>query len=163
MPIFSRFNDPSTRLFRSKLAHAESNLEGAGQGLYTLKAILQDTIICEYFGSYVSINDDYTIGNLNGTVQICGLNFAGNVVCAAALINDPLMDYLCNVEPVWIEDKCYIRAITDIDPGEELYMAYGYKYWMSSKWPLQLFETARNNYENTSNTREWTNVRNQYN
>ena len=63
----------------------------------------------------------------------------------------------------WLKEELNNKKITDIDPEEELYMAYGYEYWMSSKWPLQLFETARNNYENTSNTREWTSIRRQYN
>jgi hypothetical protein len=56
-----------------------------------------------------------------------------------------------------------IKARTEIDKNEELYMAYGSKYWLSSKWPLGVFQAARDNYQNDDNKIEWANIRKEYN
>ncbi len=85
----------------------------------------------------------YSISNHDDSVINCAFNITINtLVCMAGYINDPLDDLRCNVRPVWNENRCRIVAVRDIEPGEELLMAYGDIFWMRDILPSALIERA---------------------
>ena len=45
--------------------------------------------------------------------------------------------------------KIWVVATQDIEPGEQLFTRYGYKYWMRSKWPHSLLCTMLQKYSPT--------------
>ena len=54
--------------------------------------------------------------------------------------------------------KIWVVATQDIEPGEQLFTRYGYKYWMKSKWPHSLLCTMFNKYSPTisaANRQHW--------
>ncbi len=63
---------------------------------------------------------------------------------SAAFINNPLCDYLCNSKPEWKGSTCWIVAITDIDPYEELLMAYGSDYWIRKCIDIVTYSLIKN-------------------
>jgi hypothetical protein len=111
---------------------------------------------------YGELNDiiaSYSMGNHDGSIIYCALHIATrNIICMAGYINDPLDDMRCNVRPVWHGNRCRIVAVRDIEPGEELLMAYGDTFWMRDIFPYTIIERAWENYGTRRTNADWTEV-----
>jgi hypothetical protein len=161
-PVF----DYSTNAAGSNFGIKVSEIPNAGQGLHTYNRIREGKTVGEYFGinidkdfDYGEMNDliaSYSMGNHDDSVIYCAFNIATNtLVCMAGYINDPLDDLKCNVRPVWHGNRCRVVAVRDIEPMEELLMAYGDIFWMRDIWPSELIERAWENYGRTRTNALW--------
>ena len=150
-------SDPTTITAGSRLGIQTSDIPTAGRGLFTLNRIREGRTIGEYFGDdiipdhdYGQINDliaSYSMGNHDDSYIYCAFSIARNVMlCMCGYINDPLDDSKCNVRPVWRGPRCRIVATRDIEPLEELYMAYGQASWMRDIWSSEIIRRAWDNY-----------------
>jgi hypothetical protein len=147
----------------SSLIIRPSSKPRAGLGLYTSKDIRMSshTYIGQYRGDIFyneldmsNIQKDYAVHN--DSIYISAWNEDRmKPCCKAAYINDPLNEDECNVECYWIGNLCYIRPIRDIEAGEELFMAYGFAYWMTRRHGLLTFRVARAAYQIPSTADEW--------
>ena len=161
-------SDPSTRLYKTKVATDTSEIDNAGLGLFTMKKITEGATIMIYKGYRVRRNkvyrnkekiDEYSMGNADGKYVYCALNpNTGVMKSVAGYINDPLDDSLCNVKAVWRGKVCSIVAVRDIDEGEELYMAYGEDYWCQDKWSIRIIYKAWDNYAIRRTQKKWQQV-----
>jgi hypothetical protein len=131
------YNDPSIERFGTSLYVINSRIPNAGLGLFTFQKIKKGKIICEYFGDIVFPEDlhniprkHYIVTDDNGNI-INGINEEGDILCAAAYINDPLDDIAANCDFHWVGNRCYIKANQDIPPNGELLIPYGKNYWFS--------------------------------
>ena len=152
-PVF----DFSTIAARTNLGVMETDIPDAGRGLYTYDRIREGKTVCEYFGmevikdfDYGEINDlisSYSMGNHDDSIIYCAFHIPTQaMLCMAGYINDPLDDNLCNVRPIWNGNRCRIVAVRDIEPGEQLLMAYGDTYWMRDIWSSDIIGQAWDNY-----------------
>lgn len=150
----NNIHDRSTREHHTALYVSQSRLRDGGNGIFTQKKIKQGDTICEYFGRYITRRDylsgrenkHYCVGNKEETYIISALNEQGEIVCAGGYINDILDDILTNCAFKWIGDRCFIVASQDIDIGEELYISYGWEFWMSPEWNVDILRMARDCY-----------------
>lgn len=158
--------DFSTNAAGSHLGINISEILNAGQGLYTYNRIREGKTIGEYFGmdidkdfDYGDLNDiiaSYSMGNHDGSIIYCAFHMATrNILCMAGYINDPLDDLLCNVRPVWHGNRCRIVAVRDIEPREELLMAYGDIFWMRNIWSSDIIQQAWDNYGLNRTHAQW--------
>jgi hypothetical protein len=149
-----RISDKSTRRHGSKLFVSRSDIANADNGLYTFKRVRRGTIICEYFGRYITQHQlqhggedkHYCVGNEQGDVIISALTEDGEIKCAAGYINDVMNDVETNCEFRWINNRCFIVASQDIEEYEELYVSYGHDYWFSPEWNSEILIAAREAY-----------------
>lgn len=117
-----------------------SQLENAGKGLFTTKAIKKDTKIIEYKGEII----DWKEYTRRVKVHKDGyLFFISNKLCIdaystkqykARYANDAAgltrVKGLKNNSVYDVEgNKCYIKATRDIKAGEEIFVSYTKEYW----------------------------------
>jgi hypothetical protein len=163
--------DLSTQEAGTRLGKGRSRINNSGSGLFTYERIREGKKVGEYFGDiiikghdYGTINNliaSYSMGNHDESVIYCAFSVHRNrMLCMAGYINDPLDDDQCNVRPVWRGNKCYIIATRDIQPGEELLMAYGATYWMRDCWDSYLIREAWDNYGLRRTDQQWRDVYN---
>ena len=69
--------------------------------------------------------------------------------CTARAIDEAETEEMENCCFVLEKGKIWIQATRDIEPGEQLYIRYGYKYWMHEKWPLPLLRIMYSKYAPT--------------
>jgi len=69
--------------------------------------------------------------------------------CTARAIDEAETEEMENCCFVLEKGKIWIQATRDIEPGEQLYIRYGYRYWMHDKWPLHLLRTMYSKYAPT--------------
>ena len=157
-------SDPSTRLYKSKVATDTSDIDDAGLGLFTMKRIREGATIMvrvrpnKVYRHKQSI-DEYSMGNADGKYVYCAIKPDTNVMkSVAGFINDPLDDSLCNVKAVWRGKVCSIVAVRDIEPDEELLMAYGEDYWCQDKWSIRIIYKAWDNYATRRTQKKWQQV-----
>ena len=150
-------SDPTTIAARSRLGTKTSEVLNAGRCLFTYNRIREGKSIGEYFGDNVIQGHDYgqinnlitaySMGNRDNSHIYCAFSIARNrMLCVSGYINDPLDDSKCNVRAVWRGARCMIVAVRDIEPGEELLMAYGEAYWMRLCWSSEIIQLAWDNY-----------------
>lgn len=118
----------------------QSQLPGAGKGLYTSKAISKDSKIIEYRGEIIDYREyrrrarkeqDQYLFYLHRDLCIDALhtpqykaryaNDAAGITRVKGLRN--------NSDYVIFEDKCFIVASRNIKAGEEIFVNYTKPYW----------------------------------
>jgi len=163
--------DLSTQEAGTRLGKWRSRINNSGSGLFTYERIREGKKVGEYFGDviikghdYGTVNDliaSYSMGNHDESIIYCAFSVHRNrMLCMAGYINDPLDDDQCNVRAVWRGHRCYIIATRDIEPGEELLMAYGSTYWMQDRWDSDLIREAWDNYGTRRTNAQWREVYN---
>ncbi len=128
----------------------ESQIPGAGLGVYTKDFIANDQIIGEYEGKavydYDAIDDDYYFEIVPADDEKRQRSFGITCLefprCYMAILNDA--EYKSNFKNncIFAEDqnednykkKVYILSTRDIQPGEELFCDYGDSYWSSKEF-----------------------------
>ncbi|RYY67211.1 MAG: SET domain-containing protein [Chitinophagaceae bacterium] len=115
-----------------------SNLPNAGNGLFTKVLIPKGTYIIEYTGKVTTWKDVDHEGGFNGYIYHLNRNHVINASkhksALARYANDAQgiakVKGLTN-NAVYEEEKkrVYIKAIKDIQPGQEIFVRYGKEYW----------------------------------
>ncbi|MBL0358198.1 MAG: SET domain-containing protein-lysine N-methyltransferase [Chitinophagaceae bacterium] len=116
----------------------DSNLPGAGKGLFTKKFIPKGTLITEHLGKISTWNEaDHDDGN-NAYIYYVSKN---HVIDAkdhsgslAHFTNDArgykkLIGFTNNSKYVERGKRVFIEATKDIQPNEEIFVSYGKEYW----------------------------------
>jgi len=125
----------------------KSNLEGAGNGLFTTKAIPKGTIILEYTGtvtSWKAVNDeDCTNGYLFYVTRNHVIDASKHLHVLGRYVNDAkglsrIKGYRNNARYIKEKGKIYLEAIYNIPAGSEIMAHYGDEYWQSIKYNSQL-------------------------
>ena len=125
-------------LLDKQLYIKKSTLVGAGKGLFTKKAIVKGTRITEYKGRIqpwkdVKDEDGYNgyLMYINRNTVINGLHhkktFARYANDAAGITK--IKGLRNNAEFVSEGRRCFLEALRDIKPGEEIFGGYGKEYW----------------------------------
>lgn len=134
-------------LLKKQLAIRPSVLPGAGNGLFTTQFIPKGTLIIEYKGKVSAWKDvNHDNGN-NGYIYYVNRN---HVIDASKHPNE-LARYandargLTKVRGVnnnaeYAEEgkKVFIRAKKNIQPGEEILVAYGKEYWQTVRENIRI-------------------------
>ena len=158
--------DHSTIAAGTRLGKMRSRIANSGHGLFTYGRIREGRTVGEYFGTivikdydYGAINDliaSYSMGNHDESIIYCAFSIGTSAMLSMmGYINDPLDDDQCNVRAVWRGNRCYIVATRDIEPGEELLMAYGASYWMRDVWESCIIRKAWDNYGIRRTQNQW--------
>jgi len=124
-------------LLEKELEIKESGIPGAGKGLFTTVLIPKGTRIVEYKGS-VTTWDAVRHDATNAYIYFLKPNYVidarDHPKSMARYVNDAQGLVRCkdkrnNARFVADGLRVFIEAIKDIQPGEEIYVAYGQKYW----------------------------------
>lgn len=134
-------------LLKKQLTIKPSSLPGAGQGLFTTQFIPKGTLIIEYKGRISAWKDvNHDNGN-NGYIYYVNRN---HVIDAskypselARYANDArgltkVPGITNNAEYSEEGKKVYIRAKKNIQPGEEILVAYGKEYWQTVRENIRI-------------------------
>ena len=138
-------------LLEKHLEVKESNIPGAGKGLFTKTFIAKGTRITEYKGRIrtwkeVEYDDsNYYIFYVNEDHVI---DAARNKKSLARYINDArglqkIKGLNNNAEFVVDGLKVFVVAIKDIQPGSELFLGYGKEYWDVIRTNLEAEKKSR--------------------
>ncbi len=132
---------------KNQLTIKPSSLPGAGKGLFTTQFIPKGTLIVEYKGKVSAWKDvNHDDGN-NGYIYYVNRN---HVIDAsnhpkelARYANDArgltkIPGILNNAEYAEDGKKVYIKAKKDIQPGEEILVAYGKEYWQTVRENIRI-------------------------
>ena len=121
----------------SRLRVLPSSIQGAGNGLYSRYLIKDQGYICDYSGREVNQEEldsegydtTYVFSSMrNGKWTHVDANQADS--CFGRFANDPRDETKTNAKIVRRGKKLALIATTDILPGEEIYIDYGYEYWL---------------------------------
>lgn len=121
-----------------RLVVKKSRLPGAGKGLFTRDLISKGSFIVEYKGSITTwkkvlestafngyvyyVNRNHVIDAMKDDAGIARYaNDAKGLVTVPGIVN--------NAEYVIRNKQVFIKAITEINAGEEILVAYGKEYW----------------------------------
>ena len=121
-----------------RLVVKKSRLPGAGKGLFTRDLISKGSFIVEYKGSITTwkkvlestafngyvyyVNRNHVIDAMQDDAGIARYaNDAKGMVTVPGIVN--------NAEYVIRNKQVFIKAITEINAGEEILVAYGKEYW----------------------------------
>jgi len=123
----------------------DSQIKGAGLGVFTEDDIPQDTIIDEYRGelieSFEQVDNDYYYQLIEPNKETgqngLGVDALKLPRCYMAMINDATLDKKyennCMFEDDIENKKVYVITTRDIKAGEELFVSYGDSYWRNSQ------------------------------
>ena len=143
---------------RKSLQVKKSTLPGAGKGLFTRTFIPRGSIITEYKGDITTWKKVQEEEDFNGYVFYINRN---HVIDArpdrtnlGRYANDAkgvfkIRGITNNAEYDVRNNKVYIRAITAINAGDEILVAYGKEYWDIVKYNLKI-----DNLDKKSNSRK---------
>ncbi len=121
-----------------RLVVKKSGLPGAGKGLFTRDLISKGSFIIEYKGSITTWKKVLESTEFNGYVYYVNRNHVIDAMQDDAGIaryaNDAkgmvtLPGIVNNAEYVIRNKQVFIKAITEINAGEEILVAYGKEYW----------------------------------
>ena len=116
----------------------DSTLPNSGKGLFSNIFIPKGTYIIEYTGKVTSWKDVDHEDGFNGYIYYLNRNHVINAskhkASLARYANDArgltkIKGILNNAEYEHVEKKVFIKAIKDIEPGQEIFVAYGKEYW----------------------------------
>lgn len=124
-----------------RLEIKESNIKNAGNGVFTKEFIPKDSRIGFYEG--IVSNDERLITDYTFTLSdkwfVDGFHYPRSYI---AMVNDPFdgtFEYNCEFDVQHVtksgkqlrfkDRRVFLKAIKDIEPGEELYASYGDDYW----------------------------------
>src|ERR1700712_4985523 len=123
----------------------KSTLPGAGKGLFTRVPIAKGERIIEYKGlitTFKKIQDNKTVNPyvyfVNRNHVIDAMPFPESL---GRYANDAegiitLPGHTNNAKFIVVSKKVYFEAITDIQPGAEIFVSYGKSYWDTIKFNL---------------------------
>jgi exodeoxyribonuclease III len=123
-----------------RLVIMESLIPGdTGYGLFAQKAINEKDHFCSYEGQEVPIqhllsgygNKDYVIEAIRNhkTQEMVCMDSPDASSCYGRYAQDPIDEDLVNAKIVWRKGRMVLRATTNIEPGDEIYVHYGLRYW----------------------------------
>ena len=124
--------------YLEKFLHVKtSQLPDAGKGLFTKVFIPKGKRIVEYKGKIVKWKDVKYKDAENGYLMYITANAVIDARPSKSFgryANDAEGDsrmkgFRNNSEYVSVGKRCYIEAIGDIEPGEEIFVGYGKDYW----------------------------------
>lgn len=112
-----------------------STVEGAGNGVFTKYRIPRTSLVGEYCGELVTTRDlrrrsrhsDYVFCTEYPDVYIDAARVDSGI---ERWINDAGVAERQNVEAEAVGARVFLIAKRDIQPGEELFLAYGPHYWI---------------------------------
>ena len=116
----------------------DSTLPNSGKGLFSKTFIPKGTYIIEYTGKVTSWKDVDHEDGFNGYIYYLNRNHVINAskhkAALARYANDArgltkVKGLLNNAVYEHVDKKVFIRSIKDIDPGQEILVAYGKEYW----------------------------------
>lgn len=125
-------------LLEKHLFIKRSRLPKAGKGLFTKIAIKKGTRIVEYKGRLQSWKEVKAEDGFNGYLMYIHRNAVINALPAVKTLGRYANDALGlarieglrnNSEYVSEGNRCFIEAIKNIKPGEEILVGYGREYW----------------------------------
>jgi SET domain-containing protein len=134
-------------LLKKQLSIQPSGLPGAGNGLFTTQFIPKGTLIIEYKGKISAWKDVHHDNGNNGYIYYVNRN---HVIDASKHPNE-LARYANDARGLtkipgitnnaeYTEDgkKVFIRAKKNIQPGEEILVAYGKEYWQQVRENIRI-------------------------
>eukprot|EP01041_Mallomonas_annulata_P042163 gene42163-biopygen7951 len=77
------------------------------------------------------------------------------VICLAGYLNDPLDDLKANCRLIKQERLLRVEALRDIQPHEELLLAYGEDYWLNNDFSVDILQQAMVAYATGSTRPAW--------
>lgn len=112
----------------------KSTVSRAGLGLFATRRFRKGEIIDEYKGKIETLiknNKSYKYGYklLDNSV----INSLKSTDCFSRYINDGMSNRRNNCYFVEISGRVYVKAIKEINAGEEFFVSYGPKYWNPGK------------------------------
>jgi len=118
----------------------ESLIPGdTGFGLFAGKKIKENDHFCSYEGKEVPIqhllsgygNKDYVIEAIKNhkTQEVVCMDSPDPASCYGRYAQDPIDEDLVNAKIVWRSGRMVLRATCNIEPGDEIYVHYGLRYW----------------------------------
>lgn len=125
-------------LLENYLFVKRSGLPDAGKGLFTKIAIKKGVRIVEYKGRLQSWNEVKAEDGFNGYLMYIHRNAVINALPAIKTLGRYANDAMGitrveglrnNSEYVSEGKRCFIEAIKNIKPGEEILVGYGREYW----------------------------------
>lgn len=133
-------------LLKKQLEVKESNLPGAGKGLFTTKFIAKGTRIIEYKGKIRTWKDvqfedsNYYIFFVNDEHVI---DAGKNKKSLGRYINDAkglqkIKGLVNNAEFICVGLRVFVDATRDIPAGGEIFVGYGKEYWKVIRRNLKL-------------------------
>ena len=135
---------PSKPLFASaprssKVVVATSTLPNAGKGLFAKTHILENHRFAFYNGIRKKAQDVNDADLLDNKAVYLDTNndilIFGSPECEGYYANDPLDDNRCNCKIVCANGSYTLQATRNIEPNEELFLAYGADYWSRYSTP----------------------------
>jgi SET domain-containing protein len=110
----------------------------AGDGLYVEHDVLKGEIVCEYTGDVYATHEAMRLEDKSYLMRLgeqCYVDAAKRLDVKARYINDCRHSLLYNVrfDKRPSEKRAMVVAVRDISAGEELFVDYGWKYWLSIK------------------------------
>ncbi len=116
----------------------KSTLPGVGKGLFARKAIFKGERIIEYKGHITTFKAVQESGIVNPYIYyvnrnhiIDALPFPGNAARHANDAEGPVTIPGCsnNAKFTVANKRVFLEALTNINPGSEIFVAYGKGYW----------------------------------
>jgi SET domain-containing protein len=108
---------------------ANSKVHNAGLGVFTRELIPKDTIIDEYCGDVYEISHSPSryFFEIEEGLGIDAFNLPR---CYMAMINDTYgTNHSYNCEFIVDNRRVFVKALTIIQPDQELFISYGDQYW----------------------------------
>jgi hypothetical protein len=112
-----------------KIEIRDSNIKGAGQGVFTAEEIPENTLIDDYLGTYQSIPTSRYYFYIKEGVGIDAGNYPRSYM---GMINDSFNSNFHNNCTFIIDETkntVSVESLRHIEAGEELFISYGDSYW----------------------------------
>jgi len=110
-----------------------STIVGAGMGLFAKKLIPKDTVIVEYSGRVLDLEQAKVLRDrmyLKAVTLNRHIDAKGPDGSLAKYINDHVSKERHNASFFKKDTRVFIRALRNIQPGEELFVSYGRGHWL---------------------------------
>lgn len=134
-------------LLENQLEVKRSNLPGTGKGLFTTKPIEKGALIVEYKGKRTTWDEvDHKEGK-NAYIYFvhrnCVIDASENTNSLARYANDAkglkiIKGLENNCDFIKEGERVFLKALRNINAGEELLVSYGKEYWETVKFNLGL-------------------------